>query len=140
MTKKLYCSIFDGLVSILCVFALVMVGFAHVFPQARAQANVAQIATSLDITQFALPDGVVPYICSAPENSDPVKSPQNSGWGQDCPACQIVAAFLMPRPGLGLKVRKPYAQIVVAPAKASVCRAEPVFHETSPRAPPVLIE
>jgi hypothetical protein len=140
VTKKLYCSIFDGLVRILCVLALVMVGFAHVFPQARAQAIVAQIATSFDITQFALPDGVVPYICSAPENSDPVKSPQDSGWGQDCPACRIVAAFLIPRPGPGLKVREPYAQIVFSPAKASVCWAESVFEETSPRAPPALIE
>ncbi|MBC08319.1 MAG: hypothetical protein CMO10_18740 [Thalassospira sp.] len=122
-----------NVVRALCALALVLVGFAHLVPQ-FPQGNASQP----DLSFYALPDGSIPYICSAafPTGADDEPA---SGLTQDCPACRIISSIVLPVPQPGLKVREPYARIVFPRAQEPVHLAEPVFADISPRAPPVLI-
>jgi hypothetical protein len=46
-----------------------------------------------DLSAFVLPDGSIPFLCKAsPDGSHP------SGDGDDCPACRLVDASVMPPP------------------------------------------
>lgn len=137
MAWKYQYPVFDKIVRVLSVLAIVLVGFGHLFPQNPAATG--QSAFDLfDRAEYALPDGSLPYICLAYRSAEP-DSPRQDGVGQDCPACRIVSAILLPVPAAGLKVREPYARVVFPKAKEPVHADEPVFRNTPARAPPVLI-
>ncbi len=121
------------------MLALVSVGFGHVFPQGNVSATLnSATLKSVDLAQFALPDGSVPFICSAgsSQNTDQ-DSPSN--WGKDCTACRIFASTLVPLPSPVLKVREAYSRIFYLQAKSAIFRPLPVFQNTSPRAPPLFL-
>ncbi|NIY75090.1 hypothetical protein HED22_05485 [Thalassospira sp. HF15] len=134
MTSKFKNPLAGNVVRALCALALVLVGFAHLVPQ-FPQGNGAG---KLDLASYALPDGSIPFICSAAYPTGTDDEPA-SGLTQDCPACRIISSIVLPAPEPGLKVRDPYARIVFPKAQEPVYLAEPVFQDISPRAPPVLI-
>lgn len=114
-----------NLIRLICVLALVMVGFAH--------KPVAADPVSVQFAAYILPDGKLPTLCLNDTSTQPGKDmPHDHG----CDACRLAAAILMPEPPhLG-------AQAVAFAVVAHV--AERQYHLTralyppssGPRAPP----
>lgn len=131
MTSKSKHPLAGTVIRTLCALALVMVGFAHLVPQFPQDSGAGQP----DLSFYALPDGSIPFICSAANPTGADDEPA-SGLTQDCPACRIISSVVLPVPQPGLKVREPYARIVFPTAQEPVYLAESVFADISPRAPP----
>lgn len=138
MTRKSKHPLASNVTRALCALALVMVGFAHLIPQFSQGNGAVNGAGKTDLSLYALPDGSIPFICSAAYPAGADDEPA-SGLTQDCPACRIISSIVLPVPQPGLKVREPYARIIFPEAQEPVDVAEPVFQDISPRAPPVLI-
>ena len=141
LTPKHFCAAFNKVLRVLCMLALVSVGFGHVFPQGNASLTLNSASSTpfkaLNLQQFALPDGSTPYICSAlgTANTDQdAPSPRS----KDCPACRIFTSTLMPLPGPIVKVREAYSRISYLQVKSAIFRPIPVFQNASPRAPPLV--
>ena len=91
---------------LLCVFALLFVGFAHRIHAASPQPDV-------DLSAYALPDGTLPVICHSPSGTD-------NGSGKaiflsDCEFCRLASAAILPVPH---HVRAPPVATVEAPSRA----------------------
>ncbi|MEM9473299.1 MAG: hypothetical protein AAGA00_15200 [Pseudomonadota bacterium] len=81
----------DTITRMLCVFALLLVSFAHSVPAASPQAASTQ--TSVDLSAYALPDGTLPVICHSPSRTD-------DGGGivffSECEFCRLASAAVLP--------------------------------------------
>ena len=79
----------DAVTRFLCVFALLLVSFAHRVPAAAPQPDV-------DLSAYALPDGTLPVICQSPSGRD-----DGSGsviFFSDCEFCRLAGAAILPSP------------------------------------------
>lgn len=116
-------------VRILCVLALVMVGFAHKPVAAHAAPSTSEIAA------YALPDGSLPTLCLGSDDSDG----KNGMASRGCDACRLTSTSLPPMPAdvTGEILRRPADMVVHA-------RTEAIFRSlyppsTGPRAPPRIL-
>lgn len=74
---------------LLCVIALLLVGFAHRMPAASPQPDV-------DLSAYALPNGTLPVICQSPSGTQ-----DGSGkavFFSDCGFCRLASTAILPVP------------------------------------------
>lgn len=80
-----------NLIRLICVLALVMVGFAH--------KPVAADPVSVRFAEYVLPDGKLPTLCLNDISTQPEKGMLHD---HGCDACRLAAAILMPEaPSIG---------------------------------------
>lgn len=80
---------FSTVTRLLCVIALLVVGFAHRMPAASPQPDV-------DLSAYALPDGTLPVICHSPAGTDDGSG--NPVFFSDCEFCRLASAAVLPTP------------------------------------------
>ncbi|WP_337660048.1 hypothetical protein [Anderseniella sp. Alg231-50] len=80
---------FNTLTRLLCVIALLVVGFAHRVPAASPQPDI-------DLSAYALPDGTLPVICHTPAGTDDGSG--NAIFFSDCEFCRLASAAILPSP------------------------------------------
>jgi hypothetical protein len=74
---------------LLCVIALLFVGFAHRIPAASPQPDV-------DLSAYALPDGTLPVICHTQAGTG--DGSDNAVFLGDCEFCRLASAAILPTP------------------------------------------
>lgn len=113
-------------VRILCVIALLFVGFAHQ-PVAFAQSQPP------DLSAYALPDGTLPIFCLTDTGGSQKGKHLH---GQPCEACRIGAAALLPAPAdtIGQPFEAAVALAVIPPSAIEPRRV--LLANASPRGPP----
>jgi hypothetical protein len=114
-------------VRILCVLALVMVGFGHKPVDASSVADL--------FAAYTLPDGTLPTLCVTDDSSksDPGKTPIWHG----CEACRLAAAVLIPQLPEALAARVTYYTVPKAFARQLHMVKRLFPPSAAPRAPPV---
>ncbi|MEM7635182.1 MAG: hypothetical protein AAF299_11520 [Pseudomonadota bacterium] len=111
---------------LLCVIALLFVGFAHRMPAAPPQPDI-------DLSAYAMPDGTLPVICSSP--SDTGDGSGTAGFFGDCEFCRLAGAAILPGPQD--VAAPPCAAAVVAVRTAHDLTDFPIhFAGTPTRGPP----
>ena len=80
---------FNTVTRLLCVIALLFVGFAHRVPTASPQPDV-------DLSAYALPDGTLPVICHTPAGTG--DGGGNIVLSGDCEFCRLSGAAVLPTP------------------------------------------
>jgi hypothetical protein len=80
---------FNTVTRLLCVIALLFVGFAHRTPAASPQPDV-------DLSAYALPDGTLPVICHSPSGTD--SGSGNPIFFSECEFCRLASAAILPVP------------------------------------------
>lgn len=113
---------------ILCVFALVMLSFAHRPPQA-----IAAQPTPVELASLTLPDGTVPVICSSDEDG---KAKPHAHLSTPCEACRLSAAVLLSEPAEQIGLSVPFTEKTVYTGKAQAFYRQIVPPNANPRAPP----
>ncbi len=78
---------FNTVTRLLCVIALLLVGFAHRIPAASPQPDA-------DLSAYALPDGTLPVICYSP----PDTGSGTAIFFSDCEFCRLASAAILPTP------------------------------------------
>ncbi len=94
---------------LLCVIALLFVGFAHRVPALSPQPDV-------DLSAYALPDGTLPVICHTPTGTG--DGSDNADVSGDCEFCRLAGAAVVPTP-----------QEILVPLCAMVDKAVRVVHD-----------
>ena len=74
---------------LLCVIALLLVGFAHRVPAVSPQPDV-------DLSAYALPDGTLPVICHTPAGTGDGSG--NAVFSGECEFCRLAGAAVLPTP------------------------------------------
>lgn len=118
-------------VHMLCMLALVAIGFAHKVPTVSASP-----LTPSEIAAYTLPDGTLPVLCisdqAVSDHSHEHKHKTDGG----CEACRISASFLLPLPtdtvGLAAKLDRK----LTFPRLQEPLLARLFPPNTAPRAPP----
>ena len=80
---------FNTVTRLLCVIALLFVGFAHRVPAVSPQPDV-------DLSAYALPDGTLPVICHTPAGTG--DGGGNVVFFGDCEFCRLASAAVLPTP------------------------------------------
>ncbi len=80
---------FGTITRLLCVIALLVVGFAHRIPAASPQPDI-------DLSAYALPDGTLPVICHSPAGTD--NGSGNTIFVSDCEFCRLASSAILPAP------------------------------------------
>lgn len=117
-------------VRILCVIALVSVGFAHQVPAATGEGG-----GPTDYAAYALPDGSLPTICVT-ITDDSGKASHDHADNHGCEACRISATAMLPSPADMSGAPVGYAVAEAPPLQAMVFHHRPLPPNTGPRAPP----
>lgn len=78
-------------VRMICVLALLFVGFAHKPPVLEYHAIPAS-----ELAQYTLPDGTIPVLCLPSE--DGKTKHEGHDFGSGCEACRLTASVLLPAP------------------------------------------
>lgn len=117
---------------IVCVIALLFVGFAHQAPVIRTSAG------TVDVSQYVLPDGTLPIFCITDNDAD--DDGQTHGkmhMVHGCDACQIGASVLLPEPADA--TGRPMQFVASATPRLEMHTFfRPLFPpNTGPRAPPL---
>lgn len=117
------------IVRIICVLALLLVGFAH---KPLMLAN-SQIPLS-EIAQYVLPDGTTPVLCLPSEDGKGTHDQHAIGSG--CEACRLTASVLLPTPAdeLGLQIFREAERFT--PTRKEAFYRQLFSPNTSPRGPP----
>lgn len=118
---------FSTVTRLLCVIALLFVGFAHRMPAASPQPDI-------DLSAYALPDGTLPVICQSSTGTD-----DGSGsaiFFSDCEFCRLAGAAILPIPH---GVRAPACAAADVPSRVVYdLAAFPIhFAGTPTRGPPL---
>lgn len=118
---------FNSVTRLLCVIALLFVGFAHRIPAALPQPDV-------DLTAYALPDGTLPVICHSPAGTNDGSG--NAIFFSDCEFCRLASAAILPTPH---DVRAPpCASPEIAPRAVHDLATFPIHYAGTPtRGPPL---
>ncbi|MBX2833296.1 MAG: hypothetical protein KTR23_19385 [Rhodospirillales bacterium] len=116
-------------VRILCVIALVLVGFSHKLIASSPNASV-------DITAYALPDGTLPFLCIGGQSSD---SDANAALFASCEFCRISTAVVLPD-NIAVPERVSFVTTIppATPARVESRKPAPATPAT-PRAPPFVV-
>ncbi len=80
---------FNMITRLLCVFALLLVGFSHTVPAVSSKSTV-------DLSAYALPDGTLPVICHTPSGTDDGSS--DPGFSGNCEFCRLGSAVILATP------------------------------------------
>lgn len=117
---------FNALTRLVCVLALILVGFAH------KPLSAAPLA--VQFSAYMLPDGTLPTLCLNEDPTTPVGLAKMDG----CDACRLTGAILLPEPP---RIGVALAHFAEAPApKRPFFLAERLYPPSSgPRAPPAMI-
>lgn len=112
----------------LCVLAMLFVGFAH-------QPAAMAVDAPFDVSAYALPDGSLPILCVSDNGSQNDKDKHL--FAQGCEACRISAAVLLPQPADDVgRILRHAGAAMPAPKVAEIPRR--IFSPaTAPRAPPL---
>lgn len=116
-------------IRLLCVVALLLVGFSHklVSPSPNVPA---------DISAYALPDGTLPFLCIGGQSSD---IDANTALFASCEFCRISAAIVLPdNVAVPERISFVTAILPATPARVDSRKPAPATPAT-PRAPPVLV-
>lgn len=114
-----------GFVRFACVFALVMIGFAH--------KPISAYAFSIDMAAYQLPDGSYASICFDDHDTKP-----HDAKGNGCDVCRLTNAILLPAaPEVGSLAIAFADEVKVIERRLRLTQA--LYPPSSgPRAPPVL--
>ncbi|OWV84686.1 hypothetical protein ATY79_11185 [Rhizobium sp. R693] len=116
-------------VRVICAIALLSLGFSHQVP------GVARGAlASAELTEYVLPDGTLPVICT--DGSKRTVDHHGKVHGHGCEACRIAASTLLPLPDLADVVRLRIDTDVTLPSMREARNEEPFPPNRGPRAPP----
>ncbi|QLF68907.1 hypothetical protein FE840_004765 [Peteryoungia desertarenae] len=116
-------------IRVICVIALVCLGFAH-----KPPASLASTLTPAEIAALTLPDGTLPELC-LPGSEEGGKS-KHHATGSDCAACRITAVAIVAEPSDATGVRL-IATLQATLPKPSEAHYRHLFPPNSaPRAPP----
>ena len=122
-------------VHVLCMVALVAIGFAHKVPEA-----VAAPQTSVDFSAYTLPDGSLPVLCISEQSTftfdDHGKQHDHAGQS-GCDACRISASILLPAPADTGGVRAEASLDIAGPSAEAPIILRLFPPNTAPRAPPL---
>lgn len=113
---------------ILCVFALVMLSFAHRPPQA-----IAAQPTPVELASLTLPDGTVPVICSSDEDG---KAKPHAHLSTSCEACRLSASILLPEPPKQVGLNRTFPEKAIFAKQAETYYRQLFPPNSAPRAPP----
>jgi hypothetical protein len=116
----------------MCMFALLVVGFAHKIPSL----SDAPLTPS-EIVAYTLPDGTLPVLCISDQATTDQQQDHKHKTNSGCEACRISASILLPAPAdtVGLPAKFTLRQIFQRIEEPVVAR---IFSpNTSPRAPPI---
>lgn len=115
---------------ILCVVALVFVGFAHQVPVAAAgEFDPAELA------QFVLPDGTLPTHCVTTTDTSG-QDQHDKAHSHGCEACRISVSILLPAPTDIAGSAIHFAATVELPIRTEAFHRQLFPPNTGPRAPP----
>ena len=119
-------------IRILCVIALMLVGFSHKL----ASFGPVPQNTQANLTSYALPDGTVPILCLGGQAADP----ENDRRLLDtCEFCRIAASVTLPdNPQLPEPIEFVSRALAHLPVRVE-WRSTTYDTPTVPRAPPVII-
>ncbi|WP_283192581.1 hypothetical protein [Rhizobium sp. AN80A] len=118
------------LVRVSCAVALVFLGFAH---QAPAFANGAFI--SVELSEYVLPDGTVPVICTVGKAQ--TGDHQSKVDAHGCEACRISASVVLPAP-ISIALRSVAIPISLGPRSGTEADGSgPLSPAGGPRGPPL---
>ncbi len=131
MIKRFRQSLHSTAIHILCILALVLIGFSHK-PPVTFQSSLSGI----DLSQFSVPDGGVPvFICSSTNNNKTGKPVIN----QDCPVCRLFASVVLSDPAPVPFIKTTWSRAPYRPAQDHTVATKPSFYNVSPRSPPYAI-
>ena len=120
---------FKVMVRILCVIALVFVGFSH-------KLIASSPSTPVDIAAYALPDGTLPLLCVGGQASGP---DTNAALFASCEFCRISTAIVLPdNVVVPQRVSFVTADLPATPARVS-SRKPASATPATPRAPPFVV-
>ncbi|SCB12147.1 hypothetical protein [Rhizobium hainanense] len=128
MQKRIFATT-QGLMRILCAVALMSVGFAH----HPALASAAELPP-LELSQYRLPDGSLPIICTTEKTADGKQHGKAHMPG--CEACRISAVALLPRPPAEMCGNLASVREGPVPSKTAAFRRQLHPPNCGPRAPP----
>ena len=120
---------FERAMSMICVMALVLLGFAH-----RPVVSSSPQLSPQEIAALTLPDGTVPELCLPSEDG---KGKVHAA-ASDCEACRIAAAALLPAPADAVGIRMSLIAAVTLPQPAEAHYRQLFPPDSHPRAPPVI--
>jgi hypothetical protein len=117
--------IVKGFIRFACVFALVMIGFAH--------KPISAYAFGIDMAAYQLPDGTYGSICFDDHDTKP-----HDAKGNGCDACRLTNAILLPATADAGSMAIAFAEEVkVIERRQRLARA--LYPPSSgPRAPPAI--
>jgi hypothetical protein len=116
----------QGAVRILCVIALLFVGFGHQ-PIALAQ------SAPVELSAYLLPDGTLPIFCLTDTDGSQKGKHLHA---QPCDACRIGAAALLPPPADSVGQPFEAANVVAVIPPAGMEPRRVLTANASPRGPP----
>jgi hypothetical protein len=114
-------------VRLICVIALVMVGFAH--------KPAAAEPVSLRFAAYILPDGTLPTLCVT-DNGSPKSDPGGVLHDHGCDACRLSGAILMPEPPLLGAQAVAFSTVMRAVERVYRLKLALYPPSSGPRAPP----
>lgn len=114
---------------LLCVLALLFVGFAHKVPMVDGAS-----AQSVELSQYVFPDGTPHVLCLPGEAGD--DGHEHPDFGSGCEACRLSASILVPVAGdaAAWLVRLPVGRL--APMRAEPLGRSFLLPNAAPRGPP----
>lgn len=115
------------IVRLVCALALLFVGFAHQ-PVAVSGLSPAEVAL------YTLPDGTLPDLCIGGDADG--HHQQKHAAKQDCEACRISAAVLLPQPADTVGIALSRGTVAVLLPSADLVHRQVLSLATAPRAPP----
>tara|TARA_R110000803_G_scaffold79103_1_gene144595 strand:+ start:2194 stop:2604 length:411 start_codon:yes stop_codon:yes gene_type:complete len=119
-------------IRILCVIALMLVGFSHKL----ASFGTLPQNTQASLTSYALPDGTLPILCLGGQAADP---DNDRGMLDTCEFCRIATSVTLPdNPQLPEPVEFVSRALAHLPARVE-WQATTYDTPAVPRAPPVII-
>ncbi|WGD28834.1 hypothetical protein AncyloWKF20_13650 [Ancylobacter sp. WKF20] len=116
------------LLHLLCAVALLLVGSVHQLP-----ARAAGAPASIDLSEYALPDGTVPVLCLSPSDDG---SSSGIPHGHGCDACRLAATPELLTPQHDLFQHADYT-LLTRPRLPEAAPAQPVLlFRLAQRGPP----
>ncbi|MEQ1403911.1 hypothetical protein ABK249_03110 [Neorhizobium sp. Rsf11] len=122
------------LVRIVCVLALVMVGFGHKAPSLDSTWAAAEVA------QYTLPDGNLPTLCVTVTDDEGGGSGKHESFKPTgCEACRLSASVLLPTPTDMVGTITRFIPAARQPQRDETSPPRLFPPNTGPRAPPSMM-
>ena len=120
----------EWLVRVICAIALLFAGFSYQAPGITSSA-----AAAAEFTQYILPDGTLPVICT--DGSKGAAGQHDKSHVRGCEVCRISPSILLPLPdAIKIAVLR-ISTRTTPPTMVEGRREEPRPPNKGPRAPPI---